>query len=91
MVISCISDLKIVSKFVKTAQNGKTYFNLGCVSPDGSLGEVGCSADVFNSVIEGKTYSCHFNINTAYLRKDFNCSINIDAVNESLLKSDMKK
>lgn len=90
MIISCISDIKVVSKSVKVAQNGKTYFNLGVAAPDGDLGMLGCTADVYNMAIEGKTYSCHFNINTAYLRKDYNCSINIDSLKESFLDSDKK-
>lgn len=82
MFLSCQTSIRVVSKFAKEATNGKTYFHLGVVSPDGNIGDISCTSDVFNSVIENKSYIAHFNINTAYLRKDFNCSIYIDAIQE---------
>lgn len=80
MVLSCYTDISVMGKIARTASNGKTYFNLATFSPDSGAGEVGCTAEVFNSAIEGHSYHCHFNINTAYLRRDYSCAINIDAI-----------
>lgn len=81
MILSCNTDITVMGKIARTSEkNGKTYFNLAVFDSRSGAGEIGCTSEVFNQVIEGKTYSAHFTINTAYLRKDYSCSINIDAV-----------
>ena len=85
MVIKCVSSVKILSKYAKTASNGKTYFHIFCCDIDGGEpADLGCSTEVFNTVVEGKGYNIHFNINPYYLRKDYSCNINIDSVTECI-------
>lgn len=91
MIISCQTSIRIVTKYAKTATNGKTYFHIGVVAEDGTLGDLGCTAEVFNEVIENKSYYAHFNLNTAYLRKDFNCTFTIDAIQDIADDKSIKK
>lgn len=91
MVLNCNSDIKVLSKYAKSANNGKTYFHLiVCNFEGGEPADLGCSTDVFNKVIECKCYNVHFGLNPFYLRKEYSCNINIDSVSECILDKSMK-
>lgn len=82
MVIGCVAkNLRVVSKSVRES-NGRAYYNIGVVAPNGSLGEVSADVDVYNGVIPDKSYDFQFDINTAYLRKDYNCSLRMVSFSE---------
>lgn len=64
-------NLKVLSKSVaeqtiKETGEVKTYYNLTLKGPDGEIGKAGCELDVYNSVIEDKTYDFRFTLNTSY-------------------------
>lgn len=64
-------NLKVLSKSVaeqtvKETGEVKTYYNLTLKGPDGEIGKCGCDLDVYNSVIEDKSYDFYFTLNTGY-------------------------
>lgn len=75
MILICDFVGRVVTKSVVTS-NDKQYFNVGIVC-NGSLGEIGCTPEVFNQVKENETYKFIFDLNTAYLKKDCSCFIRI--------------
>ena len=85
MMMNCFTEMRVVSKYPKTANNGKTYFHLVCAGLEyGETCDLGCSDEVFKTAIEGKAYKMGFNINPFYLRKDYSCNISIVSLSEAI-------
>lgn len=83
MIIKCVAkNLRVVSRSVNESKDGRAFYNIGVVSPNGSLGELSADIDVYNGVITDKSYDFSFDINTAYLRKDYNCSLRLTGFSE---------
>lgn len=64
-------NLKVLSKSVseqtiKETGEVRTYYNLTLQGSDGEIGRCGCDLDVYNSVVENKTYDFYFTLNTSY-------------------------
>lgn len=84
MIIQCNTELRVLSKYSKVANNQKTYFHLVCASESGEYCDLGCSPEVFNEAIEGKAYTMGFGINPFYLRKEYSTNINITSLSEAV-------
>lgn len=84
MIIDCVCELRVLSKYSKNANNGKTYFHLVCANESGEYADLGCSSEVFGLAIEGKSYAMGFGINPFYLRKEYSTNINIVSLKDAI-------
>lgn len=81
MYLNCCTEGRVISKYPRTASNGKTYYHLIIVDNiSGESCDIGCSEDVYNYVLALKNYVMYFALNPFYLRKEYSCSINVNRV-----------
>lgn len=86
MILESSFNARVLSKFA-TQKGDNTYFNLFVQLPSGHGGEVSCTAEVFNSVLENKEYSLIYNLNTAYLGKNYSCMVRVSDFGEPVCVS----